>query len=209
MSFKRCVILFLLLTVLAATPALATPIIYTNRAAFDTAVGSYTLLTLDAPDSFSYVNTSYINDGVCIPGVCSYGGQLLLASVPDYNCGCGIYGTINTSNMTTIAAGRPVTAFGFDVFVGGPPDSPTFMDIAVYGATPFSLSVQADDLSFFGITDSSPFGIDLSSHTFPFGIDNVAMKLVAVPEPATIILLPAGLAILAAWRARQRKRGTA
>lgn len=193
------------------TPAKAIPTLFTDRAAFDAAVGSYALLTLDEPSQVSFD---------AFHGVKTATYEQLLAFTFDNVGGDGVNpdGTVTLGNTGLGAFGtvlQPVTAFGFDVvkpFLNG---TLSIADI-VAGSARFQVSLAG--VSFLGVVSASPFlaRVEYATpiiHTlagpepaFPFTIDNVAIT--TVPEPSSVMLLLAGVLGLVSWSYCQRKKNS-
>jgi hypothetical protein len=188
----------LIFSVLGTTPALALPIIFTDRAAFDAAAGDHTLLTLDAPDRIAF------NIFESVAYRATY--QDLITFTFDYVGGVGVQPGYVVLGVTGLAASgsvlQPVTAFGFDITSV---DS-SLVSLPLIESSGFVISLTG--LQFLGLVSHTPFVAGISNYNnSTFAIDNLAIQ--SVPEPSTLWLLGFGLAGLVAWHARQRKTGTA
>jgi hypothetical protein len=188
----RSALLLIAFVMLCVAPAMATPVVYTDRAAFDAAAGSYTLLTLGAPSQIvvDYPSSSYIatyNDLI------TFGFDLQGGVDPPLSGGV-LMGRSGLIAQATVL--QPVTAFGFDVAPGL--NSHAFFMNSIYPLT---------GLNFLGFVSASPFTAQLESIPTPpdpfasvFFIDNIAIQ--AVPEPAMWLLLTVGGFVLVwvRWR---------
>lgn len=198
MSSKSHALLFFVIiaAALLTTSALAAPIIFTDRTAFDTAVGGTTLLTFDSPVSWTI-------NGCCGGGTvdnllkfdADYVDIFGVNTIPGSLCSC--YTILTGVFVSTI---DPVLAFGVDITPLVPNAT-----ININGLT-FMLSRP----QFLGFLYSDPSSfIMFPEHTFvngfversTFAIDNVAIK--SAPEPSPLLLLACGLAVLAGCRFRQ------
>lgn len=188
----RSTLCALALMMLGATPIPAMPIVYTDRTAFDAAVGSYRLLTLDAPDQ-TIVDNLTSTYSATYEGLITFAFDLQGGVFPPLTerVPMGVSGLTATARVLP-----PVTAFGFDVDPGLN-SHVAFME-AVY---PLS------GLNFLGFVSTIPFRAQIESIPSPpdpsssaFVVDNIAIQ--AIPEPATwLFLVVAGVALgWARWR---------
>ena len=169
----------------------ATPIIFTDRDAFEAYVGSSTLLPLDKPTvvpdiPFGQMHITYNN---LFRLNVELGGYLRYTSGP---ISLGWSGLIWSG--VTLA---PVTAFGFDI-IGAAPNA----HISIFNST-----YKVDGLHFFGIVSPDPItvpiyggGCDIRSSCI-ITADNFTAK--PVPEPSALLLLAAGLVVLSIWHVRR------
>jgi len=177
------------------------PIIFTDRAAFDAYVGSYTLLTLDDKP----------------PVVTVTGGSLNYWTYNDlvrFDLDGNLYGnqafgpsgsvTPGNANLTWYARPLvPVTAFGFDITR----TDPGALIGMRFDNNPYSgFAIRVDNLNFLGLVSSEAFTPVLTSGGCPdvqcrITFDNIAVK--PVPEPSAILLLAVGMASLLGWHARR------
>lgn len=184
-------LLLVILTVLAATPAMASPILFTDRDAFNAYVGEYTLLTLDDPEIVT--SDPFIAQATF--------GNLLTFDYDPFSVECVGFGMICLNLLS--ASGtvlEPVTAFGFDI-TAGEQFPPTLGPGLSFGGTTYSTVDSLAGANFLGLASRDPFigrFSYLASDTLFITIDNVAIQ--TVPEPSTLLLLGAGLVGLAAWR---------
>jgi len=165
---------------------MAIPIIYTNRAAFDAAVGPSTLLTLDAADP---APTPNFNGGVFTATYSNLFKVIYDASVynPQTPGGAPLeVAILGAGGFVSVASPmQPVTAFGFDIVPGGSNTA------TIQFNNSFAISVAG--LNFFGVKSDTPFSSSVQSGPDPNGgpsrvvIDNVAIKTATttagVPPP--------------------------
>ena len=153
------------------------PIIFTDRSAFDSFVGAYSLLTLDAPDR--------VNENAAMSVYEATYGDLITFTF-DRQGGVGVNsdGTVTLGRSTLAAKGtvlQPVTAFGFDIVSG---DSRGVAHLTVNGV---DLTIALADVQFIGLASTTP--VNMTVHYFAqfpdpqgggaiggFTIDNVAIK---------------------------------
>ena len=179
--------------VLVTTPALAVPIIFTDRSAFNAAVGSTTLLTFDTLPPVTVIPLG--GESVTFDGLLEFRSDSLLGydSMPGTFCFCNP--TFNAGAVTL----NPVLAFGLDI-------TPLVPNANVVLGDRF-LTLTAPQ--FFGVLYSEPTTFTLSNALTPivgaglqwstFTVDNVAIK--AVPEPSSMLFL--GLGLLGLYRGRK------
>lgn len=159
-----------------STPTATLPIIFTDRPAFDTYVGSYTLLTLDTPDQV-------VEDPATSSTQATYGNLITFTFDSQGGVGVSADGTVTLGKSDLIASGtvlQPVTAFGFDI-VSADPRGWVFLT-----ANGTELRISLANLHFLGLVSENPFNVSLSytallDHVLNetiggFTIDNVAIK---------------------------------
>lgn len=197
-------ILFLIFTAVLTVHAMAAPLVFTDRAAFNAAVGSTTLITFDSPVTLS-TNATVFPDlegfvGNDLHLFADNSGAFAVNRVPGSivlgGSNGGVY--VNTIN--------PVIAFGLDASPLGPSGSdgggpyPGFSELNI--AAPEASLFHGLDLTtpqFVGFLFDTPTTVRLSGWFSSFvAIDNVAIK--TVPEPGSLLLLGAGLVGLAGLR---------
>jgi hypothetical protein len=152
------------------------PIIFTDRAAFDRYVGSYTLLTLDAPDQV-------LDDPLTSSSKATYGNLITFTFDLQGGVGVNADGTVTLGKSNLIASGtvlQPVTAFGFDIV------SADARSIVYLTASGIDLRVSLAGLHFLGLVSENAFNVSLSYTPLldpvlndiigGFTIDNVAIK---------------------------------
>ena len=208
MPHKSHALIFLLiiLTVFLTTPALAGPIMYTDRAAFDAAAGEYTLITKDSPNytvvydpfvspilSITYLDliTFYFDSGgfCCNPNHVNPGDAFTL----------GVAGLASGGHVL-----QSVLAFGFDVTAVSLGDPPLLNPTV--SSSGFSASLIG--LSFMGVVSDTPFTANvLAINTYDFSIDNLAIK--TVPEPSSLLFLSLTLMSLMAWQWKRQGNAVA
>jgi hypothetical protein len=195
----HAMLLLITLVILLTTPAMATPIIFTDRTAFDAAVGGTTLIT-----DFPSVDSGPVPGTCC--GCCLVGtvDGVLRLGPSDVNAWAGVGGPSLVFNgesggisATTL---HPVTAIGFDMtplpsFSGNLPTP--YSELFSTGGHFIFTQPQ-----FLGFLFPQPTIFSMSGTLFSaFAIDNMAIK--TVPEPPSWLLLACGLAVLAGWRSRK------
>ncbi len=206
-----CRIMFLLVVVLQAVPAHALNMVFTDRTAFDAAVGGYTLLDLNTPDPIplneltAQISTGFYTVTYSDLFAITYDSSAWRPANPSGAPGPLAAFGAGGGFLTVGRILEPVTAFGFDIpYIGStvtpthPTPSPTF--IVINGT-----AYQLDGLSFLGFMWDAPttVKIDNSAPTDgkSFGLDNLAIK--TVPEPSSLLLLAAGLLGLLALNSRR------
>lgn len=207
---------------------------YTSRSAFNTAVGAVTLedftSTFHFPISSGVLNSSTNQPGIGItPGTIQPGVTYTApvnTSGPDFNIDAGggyVGGFLDSllngaaSRALTATFSGPVGAFGFDTNeLGGLSES---ILINFSGGGSFTTTLNpAGSLTFFGFQSSSQ---DISSivfqynspTTFGFALDNFAFTPnggggQTVPEPASAVLLSAGLVGLGVLHRKRNGKST-
>jgi len=166
---------------------MAYPIVFTNRAAFDAAVGNYTRLTFDKGSG----QISPTGQGIAI----TYGNLVKfeydLPPTKDPNTDGTIIMGVPDGFQTTGRVLSLVTAFGFDI-LSFSPESGTMMISCVFGPTPpsgYDVRFSLTGLNFLGFVSDAPFtptiidGPDKNAIPCRIKIDNMAIK--AVPSPPT------------------------
>ena len=193
-----CAALFLM--VLSSRPAAAATILYTDRAAFQAALGDYTLITLDDPvingphttaDDFHGFIVTYddlVKFWFDISGLGTTDGSVTL-------------GTTSQSGAANVL--KPVTGFGFDVISTGGFTNLNLLGHTVSPAGPQFVGVISDTPVFMQLTwwSSAPSILDDPTTT----IDNVTIKSVPVPEPASWLLFALGCVVLCYLNARRAR----
>lgn len=192
-------------TVLAATPAMAAPTIYTDRAAFDAAAGATLFESFEedrrtaATQTYTDFNVSETN-GSNLVYINSYlGATNGMRSANIENNGTSIF---------SINFNKTAYALAFDLL------SDTNSIFSITGAATSSLVVTGGGSGFFGVVDNAGFtGLSLrSSATFGnYGIDALEYSITAptmtaaVPEPASWAMMMIGIgAVGYAMRRRQK-----
>ncbi len=201
---------------------------YGNRATFDAAVGPTTLEDF-TPDNHFPISTGVLNSATNLPGIgitpgliqagVTYSAPINTGTNNEFNIDSGggfSGGFLDTlllgsgSRPITVTFDGPVRAFGFDTSnLGGSTKS---IQINFSSGSPFlaSLDLSAGGLLFFGFESDAQ---DIESVVLaynspnPFGaiLDNFAFTetgLADVPEPSTLGLATAALALSALLRRR-------
>ena len=203
-----------LLGVLAASPANAGPILFTDRAAFEAAVSDpLTLETFDERPPCT-VNSAYVQ-------TCHYDDVLQIRE--DFSgIAVGTQGQQLTLGMfltgvPSLTALQPFTAFGLDItplvpLVPGGGPAAAMAAVTIYGL-PLTLTLSQPQFIGLLFPDLQPAGVSLISvnsvHTATANgfsraaIDNVA---IAVPEPASWLLVALGNLSVLLVRARTNKQ---
>lgn len=188
----------------------ASPILFTERAAFEAAAPPDIRATFETlqPTGCTASECSGVVDGVLLVS-----SNSPLDATGDLTFG-GLF------SLVTIGVGGPMNAVGFDVSKGGKVD--TLLVGAIIGMTPtgdlvveniplpgFSLPL-AGAPAFLGLLFPEPiFGLqlrvvgDLFTASPQLTVDNIAIQT-AVPEPATALLLSVGAMVLVQRRRRTR-----
>lgn len=166
---------------------------YFDRPSFDSAAGSYTLLTLEAPNRIeaSFADSTY---------KATYGDLMTFTFDLVGGVGVNADGTVTLGNSGLGAKGvvvSPVYSFGFDVVGANPTGRLNF----------FGVSLPLDQVRFLGVVSPVPFSAAIDT---PIGnrdgipgttggsfvgltIDNLAIGL---PEAPLSLLLTLSLALL-------------
>jgi len=180
-----------------SAPVFALPIIFTDRAAFNAAVGDTTLLTLDTlpPSQLNPEGGSNLFRFIIVENVLRFDGEGLFgSSVPGTFCFCSPSG-FEIGGITV----DPVLAIGMDITPILPPGT-TLSATIILGGQSFVLT-EPQFLGFL-YTDPSIFGISqgfrLPGGFSTFTIDNVAIK--TAPEPSSVILVALAVIGLITWR---------
>lgn len=188
---------FLLSTALA--PSAHAIQIFTDRAAFDAAVGASTAIAFNTPaiGSISPIHPqslSYTFDGLVTTG---FADNAALPGGPTPNaqenfCFCSMVTPLSLFSV------NPVLAFGADIVPIDPHVSLRLGDQMIVVSQPQFLGLLVTEPAILGIGQTrGPFGPGITRFT----IDNVALKTASVPEPAYSLLLPLiGLALIVARR---------
>jgi len=187
-----------LFMVLSGRTAAAGTILYTDRAAFEAALGNFTLITFDDPvingphttaDDFHGFIVTYddlVKFWFDISGLGTTDGSVTLGQ------------TFQSGSANSLA---PVTAFGFDVINTGGFTNLGLVGHIVSPSSPQFVGVISDTPLFMQLTWSSlaPSIFDDPTTT----IDNLAIQTVPVPEPASGLLFALGCAALYSLNARR------
>jgi hypothetical protein len=195
----RHLLSFIVVATIWAAPVNAAPIVFTDSAAFDAAIGFHDVLTFDEP-------RTYVLDRQAL---FSYWfiGPFVFAS--DYFYNSGVYGGFAHAGSAPLgmSLGVPQPYIGFDI------DAFTDYEfqISVFTSGPSLDFILAGD-SFFGLLldDGDVLGVGLfpfvpSQYHFPpfpdpywrpFNIDNVRY----VPEPSTLLLFGSAMVMLTCRR---------
>jgi hypothetical protein len=202
--------LFLLVTqgVLVDTPATAVPLLFTDRAVFNAAVGDTILITFDEPLSFQPSGPSFTDQVAIVDGIFRVGGDHA-GLVPATTMQPGSVGLVAN---TGFGAGTldPVLAFGVDVTPHTPICGPT-CDFVIAGFGMAGTSFRITQPQFIGFLFTEPTSVGISASNFglvvdstPYNIfsriaiDNVAIK--TVPEPSILFLLGLSLTAVIVWQ---------
>lgn len=206
---RRTFALLLLAMVGLAARTEAGPITFSDRAAFEAAVGDFTLSDFNDPSqhpcAMNMDPSSYLCTG-------DYGG---LTWRGDY-ANAGIWGgefSFRIDASSTLTPTERIRAFGFDV-VGGDFETMGDMGFSYRLGGGHEISLILAQHSFFGVLFDprdellslnffAPPGTRLGSWP-AVTIDNLAVATTTVPEPTTLLLF--GLGLTAAMM-RRRRRG--
>jgi hypothetical protein len=213
MSFRAYAgAIMFLFAVFSNSPASAIPLIFTDRASFDAAVGSTTLLTFDTfepltpdPDSLTHADFEATYAGMFHIGG-DINGAILVYQVP---------GAIQLGNGTGFGAGTsiPVLAFGADFTplstlncALGCTSLGAIFSFTGTESDPFAASFRVGEPQFLGFLFTGPtvVGIGMLEGIGDnrMLIDNVAMK---TPEASPLLLLGLGIAVLVGYHLRKSK----
>lgn len=204
---KPLVYLFVSIVLFAATTpsALALPIIFTDRAAFNAVVGETTQVTFSSPVVFTpHTNpdgTKNFDFGTgTVDDLLMTGGDreifVGMNDIPGAFCFCSTFGA-GGFGLGTI---NPVLAFGVDITPLQPNAVISFVGSKFVLTEPQFLGVLYSEPTFSGIGQT--FGLT-SPEPSRFFIDNVAIR--TVPEPASLLFLGFGaLCLIACNHARRR-----
>ena len=201
-----------------AATALPAQVAFTNRAAFEAALASFTVAGFEGiapaggftnfgagpvvagPFTIGTTNCCsdlYVIDGAFAGGAFSLGSGATLSPQ--------IFGGTNDVDVTT---GSGIEAFGFDYGVGsGPTSFSLFLDGTLFQS--FSYGSTLPTPEFFGFISNTPYTtVTIRADNDVAIYDNFTLGTVQgiVPEPATVALLGGGLLALAA-AARRRRLG--
>jgi hypothetical protein len=187
-----------ILTLLVSTPAMALPTVFTDRDAFNQAVGEHTVFTF-APEEL--VLQTY--DPIATTFRWYFGDQLLVAS--DNCCNPTLGESLNFQHYISQGIGTtmPVWAFGADFT----PLSESVTISRYADGSAYTLTTP----TFLGWLYEAPVPVsfrwlpDLTDHYDRLGmglgyirVDNVAVK--RVPEPSTLLFLSLGFLGLLGWQ---------
>jgi hypothetical protein len=174
----------------------AASITFTNRALFESTLGSFTIDTLTGITAGSHpleVRLDYTITSVAVWGCTSVSDTSCYDPAPGFTVPfLYVY-----PHGTTFAFDAPVTGFGFDYYAynGALPVLEGFTNPAASG--------------FFGIISDTPLSsvfLDVAHNFSPIIIDNITYAdAPAVPEPSTVVLLGTALAAVAARRRFTRR----
>lgn len=199
MRFKGLcrVLLLIFSTLFVTTPVMALPILFTDRTAFTTAVGTHTILTFDTFQPLEPIGSFGSDFGATYAGLFEVGGDITGAATVYSNPGA-----ITLTPNSGFGAGTavPVQAFGFD-FTPQCFGSCSSMSILVG-----SYSISFNTPQFIGLLFSEPTEVGISVIGQNFGkalIDNVRIQ--AVPEPSSLFFMSAVLICLVGWHMLLRK----
>jgi len=179
LSQKPFIGLFIfVISALSTAPAMALPLIFTDRVAFEAAVGDTTLLTFDTlptvtPDNL--IGRMTIDNVLTIAG--DLGGFAFYDSKPGTFCFCYPGLTIGAATID------PVMAVGVDITPLRPNTT------IILGGLSFMLS----EPQFLGFLYNAPSSFGIAQTFTPangystFTIDNVVIK--SVPEPSSLWLM--------------------
>jgi hypothetical protein len=170
------------------TPALAAPIVFSDRGAFDAAIGPHTTITFDTPLS---CNVLRVQSGTCLADAGAaifefesfFYGSTFVDTVPIVDWSAGMHFDTHPR------------AVGFDLI--GLSDQPYFITIATANSPLLLTSYVFSGNAFFGLLldqgeilglSLNPYGpLSAGGAPAPFEIDNV--RVTPVPEPGTGLLL--------------------
>lgn len=167
--------------------------------------GGSTFINFDGLSNYTAVTTQYAGSGMTLSSnACAndrYAGAFGGISAPLLvtNFGCG-----NQSLLTpvTFTFSSPVTSFGFMGLSNGN------IFLSTTGGTLSYIARASDNLTWIGLTDAQAFtsvtaSADVNS---AFIFDDVQYDMSAVPEPASLALVGAGLLAIAGVRVRSRSK---
>ncbi len=192
----RRMALVLGIALMAATPAQAQFSTFTSRAAFNGAAGPLQTETFDAPFTLVPIaGATYAIAGGTVTFDANLGGMMFGGG--DFFADL-LAGGVMSPQFVRFDFASPIRSFGADFSSF---DLPGITLEAMIGATTFSFGE-----GFFGIVSTTPFSSlslrNPSDDTF-FAVDDLSVSVSTVPEPATVWMMLAGVALLAAHTLRR------
>jgi hypothetical protein len=189
---------------LCATPVTAAPIVYSDRAAFDAAIGPRIMLDFDRPFSCGELRADQ--------GTCRADAGEINFEFESFFYQKEFVDVVPIIDWSaTMAFDRPMRAIGFDLI--GQSRQPYFITVATANSPVQLTSYLFTGDAFFGLLleegsilgiGLNPFGLPANGGAAaPFAIDNVTLT---VPEPGTGFLVAGVLVGLLARRSRRLRR---